>query len=305
MSEANICLKPINDLLGERFFIPSYQRGYRWKERQVTDLLNDLWDFQSSCKDDNEFYCLQPVVVTRRPDGQWEVIDGQQRLITIYLILTSLHKQVESFEKTRFTIDFETRSETSGAFLQNIDPAQSEANIDFHHICRAYKAINQWFDSWDGPKKSRFLHSFVNSDELGRNAKVIWYELPACDDPVEAFTRLNVGKIPLTNAELIRALFLSSGNFDENKLHLLRLQIAQEWDLIEKALQSDELWYFLHSGVNSPPSRIELVFQLIACEGGTKVGSDPFATFYYYSERWDEADAGSRMAQSQAVLYGP
>ena len=66
MSDATIYLKPVNDLLEERFFIPSYQRGYRWKERQVTDLLSDLWEFQSNCQNNEEFYCLQPVVVKQR-----------------------------------------------------------------------------------------------------------------------------------------------------------------------------------------------------------------------------------------------
>jgi uncharacterized protein with ParB-like and HNH nuclease domain len=44
MSE-NICLKSIAELLNFKFFIPSYQRGYRWTEQQVKDLLNDVWEF--------------------------------------------------------------------------------------------------------------------------------------------------------------------------------------------------------------------------------------------------------------------
>lgn len=48
MTDAAICLKPINDLLKEGFYVPSYQRGYRWTERQVVELLNDIWEFQAS-----------------------------------------------------------------------------------------------------------------------------------------------------------------------------------------------------------------------------------------------------------------
>jgi hypothetical protein len=48
MSDTAICLKPVNDLLKESFYVPSYQRGYRWTERQVEDLLNDIWEFQAS-----------------------------------------------------------------------------------------------------------------------------------------------------------------------------------------------------------------------------------------------------------------
>ena len=41
----DIELKPIKDILGMNFFIPNYQRGYRWKEQQVIDLLEDIYSF--------------------------------------------------------------------------------------------------------------------------------------------------------------------------------------------------------------------------------------------------------------------
>lgn len=79
--------KTIGELLENKFFIPSYQRGYRWTERQVEDLLNDVWDFITKTgKKDNEWYCLQPVVV-KKTNNHYEVLDGQQRLTTIFLIL--------------------------------------------------------------------------------------------------------------------------------------------------------------------------------------------------------------------------
>ena len=52
--ENSIELKAVKNILGMNFFIPSYQRGYRWKEQQVIDLLNDIYSFsvttQSSCQ---------------------------------------------------------------------------------------------------------------------------------------------------------------------------------------------------------------------------------------------------------------
>ena len=101
MRENKIGLKSVAQLLDMKFFIPSYQRGYRWTERQVKDLLEDIYDF--SKKEEyrkGEFYCVQPLVVREMNEeekkqnsleGKWyEVIDGQQRLTTIYLILTFL-----------------------------------------------------------------------------------------------------------------------------------------------------------------------------------------------------------------------
>lgn len=70
--------KFVADISGS-FYIPSYQRGYRWSETEVVRLLDDI--YQNGKKN----YCLQPVVVRKKED-QYELIDGQQRLTTLYLI---------------------------------------------------------------------------------------------------------------------------------------------------------------------------------------------------------------------------
>jgi len=59
-------LKTIQEILNienNNFYIPSYQRGYRWDKQQVIDLLNDIYEFTNKKKIQGEFYCLQPVVV--------------------------------------------------------------------------------------------------------------------------------------------------------------------------------------------------------------------------------------------------
>lgn len=67
--EGNITLRSISELLGRNFFIPAYQRGYRWRDEQVTDLLSDLYSFATKAnKGEKEFYCLQPVVVAKCDD---------------------------------------------------------------------------------------------------------------------------------------------------------------------------------------------------------------------------------------------
>ncbi len=104
MSE--LMLKSVYDLLDKNYFIPSYQRGYRWGKRQIQDLLEDLYNFAcDKDKTDGSFYCLQPIVVKKcdkdtkdsnnlqseLDNNEWyEVIDGQQRLTSIYLLLKYL-----------------------------------------------------------------------------------------------------------------------------------------------------------------------------------------------------------------------
>ncbi len=59
----SICLKSVQELQGMNFFIPSYQRGYRWTKQQVEDLLDDIWEFSQA--ETSSFYCLQPLVVKK------------------------------------------------------------------------------------------------------------------------------------------------------------------------------------------------------------------------------------------------
>jgi uncharacterized protein with ParB-like and HNH nuclease domain len=261
--------KTIVELLKYSFFIPKYQRGYRWTERQVEDLLKDVWDFITKPgKKENEWYCLQPVVV-KVINNHFEVLDGQQRLTTIFLILKHLERFIES-EKKNFEIEYETRNTenlNSKEFLQNIhlkSEKESFENIDYYHIYKAHQLIKEWFQA-----KANQGHSSISSKFITpflESSKVIWYEVSADKDEIEIFTRINMGKIPLTNAELIKALFLNSSNFlntDAEEVRLRQLEIASEWDRIENSLQNNELWYFINNSENELPTRIEYLFNII------------------------------------------
>jgi len=206
---SSIFLQPTNDLLGKNFLIPAYQRGFRWTKQQVVELLEDVLAFQSSDEGLTRegFYCLQPIVV-KAANGEsiWEVVDGQQRLTTLFLILQYFnHRLAENFRRKLYTIDFVTRP-GSNAYLSEPTAQRSTENIDFYFIYLAKSAIEEWFRN-----KDHLVNDFEAA--LLNRVKVIWYELPETDNAINAFTRLNVGKIPLTNAELIRALFLRSNNF--------------------------------------------------------------------------------------------
>ena len=88
--------KSVRDIINEKvnFIVPSYQRGYRWDEINVTDLLDDLLEFMQDGSS-GKFYCLQPLVVKKIGTNQYNVIDGQQRLTTIFIILKYLEKLLE------------------------------------------------------------------------------------------------------------------------------------------------------------------------------------------------------------------
>ena len=278
----------VAELLGMNFFIPGYQRGYRWTEQQVNDLLNDINEFEPK---NDSWYCLQPLVVMKKDgkDEKWEVIDGQQRITTIYLILACLGVT------DKYTIKYETR-ENSKEFLEKIsgkNEDEAQSNIDFFYMHKAYETINNFFEE----KKNQ--EDF--KDKLLNNVKFIWYEIDEGENPVTVFTRLNMGKIPLTNAELIKALFLNRSNFGagEGKNETLRLrqqEMASEWDTVEYTLQNDEFWLFLNQPGDNRPTRIDFIFDLICKQDALKVetkdiGTDEYRTFRYFYKYFQTENA--------------
>ncbi|MEH7495679.1 DUF262 domain-containing protein, partial [Neobacillus niacini] len=233
--ENTITLKTVNELLeSASFFIPSYQRGYRWEKQQVLNLLDDIYDFMMNAgSGSSEFYCLQPVVVRKIEDLEnelpiYEVIDGQQRLTTIALILTYLNEEP-------YQLTYETRPDSNEFLLnirQEIDEVNNDKNIDYHFFKQAFLTIDEWFQR---PRENRRTLKQKFSIALGESVKVIWYEVEPKIEVREVFSRLNIGKIPLTNAELIKALILSKTSEEQ------KFELANEWDQIERSLRKDKL----------------------------------------------------------------
>lgn len=269
--------KPIKDIRGT-FCIPAYQRGYRWERTQVKTLLNDLYQCMEANGQEKD-YCLQPVVVQKKGELQYDLIDGQQRLTTIYILLRYAHQNYFSFE-------YETREKTKD-FLNNMDPQLAQTNIDFFHIYQAYTTIKDWLEETFPADTDSHLYKLCNY--VKEKVKVIWYEVGAEADPIALFTRLNIGKIQLTNAELIRALFLSdTPNGMENRR---KYEMAIQWDDIEKQLRDDDdaFWAFItRKRAEDYPTRIDLLFDLMCHKQDAE--KDPLFTFFKMEERLKHAD---------------
>lgn len=287
--ENKLELKTINELNQFSFYIPSYQRGYKWTQKEVNDLLNDINDFKPRVIDNSDqktWYCLQPIVIKNRNQNteSYEVIDGQQRLTTIFLILHYLNQDfVEKRREKLFHIDYQTRLGTS-KFLNELEEDEiNDKNVDFYHISHAYRTIFNWFE-----KRNLNFDKQEFGSKFKFNSKVIWYESQT-ENPISIFTRINIGKIPLTNSELIKALFLNSSNFigsNSEQLRLKQLEIATEWDSIEHGLQDDRFWYFL-TGLKTQTNRIEFIFNLM---NEDKDESDPYATFRFFSKKFKDGN---------------
>ena len=319
----NLKLLTINQLLGENFYIADYQRGYRWIDKQVFALLNDIWAFAKmplSRIKENEFYCLQPIVVKRknwpRDDENitgWEVVDGQQRLTTIHIILNYLTREyinknslAEAYGRELFSIQYQTRP-GSESFLNNV--SDDFSNIDFYHISQAYQSVKRWFTEIpmvkDWNDRGLFLSTLLGKAVDRRSVQVIWYEADSEINSRELFTRLNIGKIPLTNAELIKALFLSSSSFQHlpsSDREKLKTEISILWDEIEQRMSNDDYWAFITNRKQTDyANKIELLLDIIAEKKNRN--AEPLHTFFYFSNRIKENPTALKETWDLIRLY--
>lgn len=278
----------------ERYKISSYQRGYRWKaEEQVRALLDDLKDFFQQPK--GEIYCLQPIVVAKGHDEKgefWEVIDGQQRLTTLFLLLHVLGEKV-------YDIDFEVRVNSAHLLTDIVGgkAVDTDKSPDAYFMSEAYKKIKQWVD------EQQLLSTDFKTTLLD-SVQVIWYEVALTSattaeqekEKIDIFNRLNIGKIPLDNAELLRALFLNyivgEGTHDDV---LLKGIFATEWQEMEYFLQKDDVWGFLNPEDKAMRNRILLLFRVVA-QAKTSQGR---ATFCFFENELRELSHEERRAKVQ------
>ena len=363
MVENKITLKTVGELLGMKFIIPDYQRGYRWTKQQVNDLLNDLDEFRKKLEEPrkeeqtltkninkneiDDFYCLQPLVVkeciedkqkfldnlpknidddilkiTRQAIAEatkWEVIDGQQRLTTIFLILFYL-KNNNQIDKGLYSINYQTKRgldsfvnavfsgiNQNGNFDRFVNANASWNNIDFYHAFQTISAIFEWFKDKDNSLQQNFAETLLYK------VKFIWYE-SVDEDPIKVFTRLNIGKISLTNAELVKSLLLNRTNFSAYDIDYLKLrqrEIASEWDVIEYSLQNDDFWLFLNNTGYNRPTRIDFIFDLICEQNKLEldkekyklIGSDDYRTFRYFYEFFNTKQSSIKTCWNAVKTY--
>lgn len=284
--------KPIKELAGYTFIVEDYQRGYKWDFNQVLDLLNDINNFNSSVNLDS--YCLQPVAVKALDDfkisHKYELVDGQQRLTTIYIILTicglkdffkisyktrkeseEFLDEIDSFKDLEISFNLYDNEElkTSTAISNDLNRCwqkyaeknEKSDNVDNYHFFQAALVIRSYFENPEN-EKGKFLK------KLKDKVKVIWYQDPTEQTANSLFKNLNSGKIRLSASDLIKALFIlnledeimlpAQIEFEQNKL-------ASEWDDIEQQLHEPKFWSFIIGNTtrNYEDSRIGYLFEVL------------------------------------------
>lgn len=329
-------LLPINQMQNKTFVIGNYQRGYKWGKKEILELLNDINEYDSH----SGLYCLQPVILKPLSSATQkievdkeefeiytknEVIDGQQRTTTLYLLLSYLKFIGAIDAHWGYTIDFTTR-ERSGIFLKDklqelfmfnpdritdneiesrdysevtvinalwrefIQQHKEYDTVDVYHFFTVGCYIKKWCSIY--LNETGKLNEFVR--KLLDNVKVIWYSLDSSlenDKVIEVFLNNNKGKIKLTTSELIKALFILEIKRSEiNSIADLKVnQFALEWDVIEKKLQEDSFWYFIqpNEDLYTEGTRIDYLFDLHL---GKKSQQDEMFAYRFYETAYNNTD---------------
>lgn len=286
----------------------------------MLDLLQDIDAFTPG-NDGRGWYCLQPLVVHRGTEAEgWRLVDGQQRLTTIKLILTwldrhyveELCKQLSSStQETQgidqliltwlgrrdvegrqriFSLTYETRGSDKDWLAVLDDEQAARRNIDYWHIRQAWQSICEWFG-----ERGEAFDTYAFSSKLLHRCRFIWYDTGLGgtdnDNEEDVFIRLNDGKIPLTSAELVKALFLNSSNFagsgDSEAIRLRQLEISSQWDMMEETLADDAFWAFINGRENRQRPRIGYILDIMAGKTDGK-GDDDYFTYRHFQRRFDD-----------------
>lgn len=208
MTKNKIELKTIQELLGKQFYIPSYQRGYRWKIKQVKQLLDDIDRFVPT--DKQPFYFLQALAVATIDGYKYNIVDGQQRLTTLKLILGDDDLKIET-------------------------EREADQSIDMYYKKQAGELINDYLGATTSEKRLLFCNKLKNK------CRFLWYEVPS-EKELSTFSEMNSGKIPAKDSELVKCILLSPGTDEPLEVTNER---ALEWDEIERSLNKDEFFAFI------------------------------------------------------------
>ena len=187
------------------YIIPIYQRNYAWGDDEISSLLQDIKNACEKNKEQDKNYYIGSLVVYRRENGDFEVIDGQQRLTTLTLIMHYLGKL--SFRN----VSFEHRDESEQA-LSNLNSEKLPSNFS-----QALKTIKKVIDEW-GNNKDEIVKFLLDKVEIIRT------EVPEGTDLNHYFEIMNTRGEQLEKHEILKARLMKELPISEQSL------FAKIWD---------------------------------------------------------------------------
>ena len=229
----------------EKFLIPEYQRPYAWTDDQVLTLFEDLVEYTNNQNESS--YFLGCIVSFSNENKEQEIIDGQQRITTLFLLLRAIHRKLQkmsdSKEKDNFIrqiepaiwkIDELTSVADYGSVLIESKVLEVEYNQILENILKTGEVEDKSKDRYSLNYKLliKLLDEYANNEPLNfyrftNNVLNKTIVLPIKADTQETaltiFSTLNDRGLPLSDADIFKAKIYNKLN-EENKA-----KFVEEW----------------------------------------------------------------------------
>ncbi len=254
------------------YVVPDYQREYVWGERQVNQLLSDVYDeFDNN---HNKEYFIGSTVVFKDDNGSYELIDGQQRTTTLFLIICALKYVYSEWDLDTDTLDRMIKDKTVNALGDSIDKYKLELQYkDSSNILTIISSLSDRPTNLKGSAE-RLFNAYENiiafliqnfskdkSDQLKkffvylyRKLKFIQIETPEINDALKIFETINERGIGLNPMDLLKNLIFRQVNRNEfTKLNTKWQQLVSILDKNnEKPLRFLRYFIMANYNVNNP-----------------------------------------------------
>lgn len=269
MNKIDVANYSIGDIFSKFYVVPDYQREYVWEEKNYRQLLEDIIEEFSNNRN-SEYFIGSIVVCEREDDKRYEVIDGQQRLTTLFACLAAFKKLLEQVQdvsdvkqmlyamsrdssgKQEYNFKLELQYEESTDVIKKM--AEDKVNQEWtvpssKRIVEAYNFSKEYIYKELGSEVSAFLGYFLN------NVKLVQIETPKVSDALKIFETINERGVGLNPMDLLKNLIfrqVNKGEFEKLKV---------EWKKVISTLEKAEekplrfLRYFIMANykVNNPP----------------------------------------------------
>lgn len=322
------CLHHYNNANG--FYIAPYQRGYKWGSNENEPVLRLAKDIHNSFietnNDQSKEYYLQ--YITLKPikiDGQQnflEVIDGQQRLTTLSILLAVLNKiDTNCINTANHKINYAL----SKSFLNNwiydkniekiieestwesfISQNPDEDKQDVFYLFQAIKALYKYIVD-----EIKVENSVAFYKHLSKNIKLIVNAVEPHVESEKVFRNLNSIKIPLTEAELIKALLLTKAarNKDENhknksfkEIMDIRASLGRQWDEMQTKLNNPEIKSVFFPGQTDVMQGILRLTALVLNYKPVNNSNEKYPLFEFFQNQIQEKEVNTIEIFNKTVL---
>lgn len=213
---------------GMEYVVPIYQRNYAWTKDEIEQMLNDINDVPEG---KNGKYYLGNIIVNQIGVNAYEVIDGQQRLTTLFLLLSFLN--IDSVNRHSFRFEAREKSNRTLHDIASIKDSKRELEKEPWYsveIIEGYSVVRRYFDG----KKEEFISSFKR--KLA-SVTIIRTQVPRYIDLNHYFEIMNTRGEQLELHEIVKAKVIGAiktGNIITEIDKKDRMIAATIWDACAK-----------------------------------------------------------------------